>query len=251
MRELNIKETQNRLLQMAKEICNILERNSIPYFIIFGTLLGAVRHKGFIPWDDDFDIMMFDDTYEKGMEALRRELPKDLFLEDSKSEPLFFHAWAHVKDLNTIAYCVKFPQDNIYEHKGISIDLYKAVYMKECEIDLFRLKEYLRYVEKKEKVGAISKNEAEKTCSRIKNEIAHYSCNIDENKKAYGLCMEERVIYENEIFPLIKYRFENVEFYGPNNSCSLLERFYGDDYLSYPSIEERVCHYSKVEIIDS
>ena len=72
MISFDIKRVQERLLKMAKEIASILEDHDIPYQIAFGTLLGAVRHKGFIPWDDDFDFFLFDDSYEKAMEVLQK-----------------------------------------------------------------------------------------------------------------------------------------------------------------------------------
>ena len=98
MGNMEIALVQNRLLQMGKTVCNLLEENGVPYMIAFGTLLGAVRHEGFIPWDDDFDLFLFDDSYGKAIEVLRDNLPDDMFLEDENSEPLYFHAWAHVKD---------------------------------------------------------------------------------------------------------------------------------------------------------
>ena len=97
--KIELSKVQKRLLEMGKVIAGILEHNDIPYMITFGTLLGAVRHKGFIPWDDDFDLFLFDDTYEKAMVVLEKELPSDMFLENSKSEPLYFHSYAHVKHL--------------------------------------------------------------------------------------------------------------------------------------------------------
>ena len=68
-----LKKVQGRLLEMAKSICSILEKNDIPYMLAVGTLLGAVRHQGFIPWDDDFDIFIFDDVYEDAIKCLRKE----------------------------------------------------------------------------------------------------------------------------------------------------------------------------------
>ena len=126
MAEVEVKRVQETLLKMAKTIAGILEANDVPYMIAFGTLLGAVRHKGFIPWDDDFDFYLFDESYDKAIEILRDNLPKDMFLEDEKSEPLFFHAWAHVKDVYSIAECQEYPQDSLYQHKGISVDIYRT-----------------------------------------------------------------------------------------------------------------------------
>ena len=66
----DIKVVQKELLKMGKAVCDILEKNQIPYFIALGTLLGAVRHQGFIPWDDDFDLFLFDNSYEKAINCL-------------------------------------------------------------------------------------------------------------------------------------------------------------------------------------
>jgi len=70
-------ELQERLLSMVKEIDGICQRNSIPYYLSGGSVIGALRHRGFIPWDDDIDILI-DSKYWKQMhEALMRELPEN------------------------------------------------------------------------------------------------------------------------------------------------------------------------------
>ena len=60
------------VLEVVAEICN---RHNIQYFADYGTLLGAVRHKGFIPWDDDIDISMFRSDYERFLKIAPAELP--------------------------------------------------------------------------------------------------------------------------------------------------------------------------------
>ena len=137
---------QSRLLEMAIAVRDILEKRQIPYFLTYGSLLGAVRHQGFIPWDDDFDLYLFDDSYDKAMTALREELPEDMFLEYWETEPKFFHAWAHVKDVHSRTECEFFPHDGHYAHQGISLDLYKVKRMPFSSVASYRLGENIAYL---------------------------------------------------------------------------------------------------------
>lgn len=246
-KELDIKRVQNRLLEMGKVIADILERNNIPYMITFGTLLGAVRHGGFIPWDDDFDIFLFDDTYEKAMQIIEKNLPEDMFLETSKSEPLYFHSFAHVKDLKSEALCKHYPHDSIYAHKGLSIDLYKAVAMKESELEEFLLKENLAYLNRRKKINSISPEEYNRKVSIITQQLKNIVKN-NSNKEIYGIALPERSMDLNYVLPLKKIRFEDTEFWGPGNPEGLLESFYGN-YMQLPPEEKRIPHYDYVRFL--
>lgn len=93
-----LKKVQKRLLEMTKIATEILENNGIHYFIGFGSLLGAVRHKGFIPWDDDFDLFLFDEEYDMALEVLRRELPEDIVVHDQVSDRSYYAAWSKLRD---------------------------------------------------------------------------------------------------------------------------------------------------------
>lgn len=73
LRELQIVE-----LKILKEVVRICEKHSLEYFAIDGTLLGAVRHGGFIPWDDDVDIGLPRDSFERFVELAPKELPSSM-----------------------------------------------------------------------------------------------------------------------------------------------------------------------------
>jgi lipopolysaccharide cholinephosphotransferase len=247
--DADLKRLQNTLLSMAKETAKILERHEIPYMLAYGTLLGAVRHKGFIPWDDDFDFYLFDETYEKAMEFLRAELPHDMFLEDEISEPLYFHGYAHVKDLNSQVISELFPQDNSYSHKGIFLDLYRTKKMKKSAIENFRNEENKAYIERRWSKGLMTESEYER---RIKNLLydernAKISFTV-EDADVWGIITAYKIRWfeQSDVFPLKKYVFEDYEFYGPNDADSLLRKIYGD-YMTLPPVEERRIHYSEIK----
>lgn len=248
----DVKKVQTCLLKMAKQVCGIFEKHNIPYFISYGTLLGAVRHKGFIPWDDDLDLYLFEDSYANALRVLREELPKDCFVEDETSEPKYFHGWAHVKDLHSKTECSLYPQDNAYLHNGVSLDMYKVVCIKENEAKLYFAKQHLAYLERRMKSGTLDKADFLQRNAILKKTIEQ-----EEKKKldasaespdVYTLLPSKELFVFEDLFPLKKYRFEDTEFFGPANADIMLKRFYGD-YMALPPIERRKPHYSEVQFL--
>lgn len=109
-------------IEMIKEVHKICERYKIKYVLGFGSMLGAVRHKGFIPWDDDADILMLRRDYRIFAKACRKELPRKYFLQDECSDE--YYLWGYSKLRNTNTTFVRYGQEHIPCKNGVFIDIF-------------------------------------------------------------------------------------------------------------------------------
>ena len=87
-------DLQERMLLLLKEIDAICRKNNITYFLFAGTALGAARHKGFIPWDDDTDIIMDLENYERFLSIINEELPEDRAIDWLSEDPEYLFTYA-------------------------------------------------------------------------------------------------------------------------------------------------------------
>ena len=118
-----LRRQQHRMTEMLLVLDDICRRHGIRYWLAAGTLLGAVRHKGYIPWDDDLDIEMLREDYDRLLRILPKELPEHLQLQTPETDAGYFLAYAKLRDRRsrlseTNAY------DRIFEMQGIFIDIF-------------------------------------------------------------------------------------------------------------------------------
>lgn len=110
------------LLKILVEIDRICKKHNIRYFLAGGTLLGAVRHRGFIPWDDDLDIMMLREDHDRFLAVARQELPEQMFLQTPQTDPGCHYLISKVRLSGTVfssEFLQRFPE----LHKGIFVDV--------------------------------------------------------------------------------------------------------------------------------
>lgn len=246
----DVVRVQKRLLEMADVILKILEDNDIKYIISFGTLIGAVRHKGFVPWDDDFDILLFGDEYDRALKVLRENLPEDMIVHDKENDPIYWPYWSRIRDVNSDTYSQLFPNDNKYKYRGINFDLYRLdkIKRKDCEKNTYA--NYLSYQDRVYKSGLITKEQKRKNKRELYPKYFKATLKSmfsrDNEEVFWFVSRYNEGLDQDIILPLKKYDFEGRKFYGPNNADKFLKIGYGN-YMEIPKYDDRTPHYTWVK----
>ena len=240
---------QLRMLEILKQVAGICDKFNLTYWLSDGTLLGAVRHGGFIPWDDDLDIQMPSNDFKKFVRIAQRELPNDLVLQTHSSDSAFVAPYAKVRDLNSEISEIGNIDQN-YKYRGIYIDIFPVG---NYSMTLNKVSTYLHvyflYRPSHLKLNAFKKICLNFTYSSLS--IIYFvfkqidKCRqIDYYNYTYGSAFN--VLYPKTcIFPLTTMSFEGLIFKVPNNPDIYLKRLYGN-YMTLPPESKRETHTIKV-----
>ncbi|MBQ7571544.1 MAG: LicD family protein [Bacteroidaceae bacterium] len=118
-----LRQMQERMLHVYEAIDAICQRHQIPYWLSGGSMLGAVRHRGFIPWDDDLDLEMLRPDFERLMTLLPQELPADMVLQWHTTDPNYFFQYAKVRDRRSQLF-ERNGYDRVWQEHGIYVDIF-------------------------------------------------------------------------------------------------------------------------------
>lgn len=248
-----LRRAQLRMLDILLVVDGICQKHNIPYFLDGGSCLGAVRHKGFIPWDDDLDISVMRKDFLKLRKILPKEIPSNLVYQDETTDRNYCMKIAKVRDKNSIMH--DFDGESKLAEIGIFLDIipYEPILS-------FRLKKFIDAI-----YGRCFRRIKNFSDSKIEKVIAYllwipsislvYSARIlaalfnsQKISHVYGWAAYNSV-NRKDVFPCKTIEFEDKQIYVPKNPDLFLKRLFGD-YMQIPPEGKREIHATKIEFLD-
>lgn len=250
-----LRKTQIEILDYIVEIC---EKNNLRYSFMGGTLLGAIRHNGYIPWDDDIDICMPRKDYEE----FKKIFPQNekYFLDDYSTNKKYWLPFIKIRNSNTIY--KENLQSNYNGNSGVWIDIFpldnadrKNSFLERFQ---FRFTGILRTSISIKSGIKVSKDKFIKRffsicflifpkCFLIK--LQYWLMTINKNDESeYLMSLGSQYGYKKQIhlrnkwFPTSKHIFEDNEYNIPNDYNYVLKNIYGDNYMKLPPKEKQITH---------
>ena len=257
MSDAELKKLHSIELELLVEFDRICRKHSIIYSIDGGTLLGAVRHGGFIPWDDDSDVIMVRSEYEKFKEIASQELdPERFYLQDMNNTKGY--CWGYAKLRRKNSGFIRLNQEHMPYEQGIFMDIFVCDnvpenYIKRCMCN------FISFLYRKAfwaRVGSITEQGVTRCVLKIlagipedklKNSYSNYIKHRNRKKSKWVKCLtfpacnrtygHKREWYEDTEDII----FENVILKGSRKKEEYLRFLYGD-YMTLPPIEKRKVH---------
>ncbi len=247
------------MVKMLKVFANICEKHNLTYWLDFGTLLGAVRHGGFIPWDDDLDVSMPRKDYEKFKKIAPKELPYDIHFQ-TRSTALG-NRWRYVKlrDKYSTYITVSDKREHVKYHRGIFIDIFpsdftaKSIKGKRMWLHRrFQFSDFTLVSKHSKLINSLAIFPVKLIGYKLFYYLLSQSIKTPKSKQRYCSCgLDMNIGYTHidvpleHLFPLQKIKFEDSDFYAPKDLDAFLTCRFGD-YMTLPKEEDRAIHAHKI-----
>ena len=251
------------MLDLLAEFQRICEKYHITYYASGGTMLGAVRHKGFIPWDDDIDVMMYRAEYDKLCEVAPSEFRSPYFFQTEWTDRGSLRGHAQLRNSNTTGILVQEYEQRFHFNQGIFIDIFpidavpddnvkfenmikRAAYLKKKYLRLSSISDRY-YIPGKKGAKSVIKAALHKLFPDTRNTALDFdkyykeyedlccSCNQEHTEKIALLGLQFSKSYlrmRSDFGETIEVPFEFMKINVPTNYDSALRRVYGD-YMQF------------------
>ncbi len=250
----HLRETQIEALDYIVEIC---EENKLSYWLHGGTLLGAIRHNGYIPWDDDLDIAMLRKDYDKFLKYVKENPSNDFFIQNYETEKNSSVIFTKVRKNNTS--CIEKNSQFVDSHKGIFVDVFPMDFIDENNSLKYRVLAFMLRLLDSTRTGKIHKRKIRdlKDClmfpvrllpiSVVNRLITKLLKIVGKTKQDYAASyfgsgiVKDKIRIDN-VIPVKYHIFEGKNYAIPNNTDVVLKVKFGSDYMQLPKEEDRITH---------
>lgn len=261
MNQVSLKDLQSAILEVLIEIKRICECNNIKYILYGGSCLGAIRHNGFIPWDDDADIAMPREDYELFKKlCLNGGLSKNFYFQDysKEREPHYNSPWIRIRKNNSLC-VIDYHEKDGFNHLGVFVDVFPIDYLQN-DNKKYVIKRYKGF----KRANRNFVNKISLRHSTLKSRFLHLMLSpfstqfllFERERAMHGekttpkACMfdfcstyaPKGALFPKDLFDeLVNHKFEGVDFLIPKKYDEMLTIMYGD-YMKLPPEEKRVAH---------
>lgn len=251
----DIKELHSIILEIGKTFHQICAQNKIPYYMLGGTMLGAIRHKGFIPWDDDMDFGIPRKYYYKAIKLLKEQLPKKYHVTTIEDNVGIFGEIVKIEDTRTIIQ--ELNRDSGSNEIGVFVDIFPIDNTDNNYGKFSRNMLILRLLHAQQLVmGHHSHYNIESIICKIISSIFGRFCFLKLLRRLVhkqglyyanhsGMWGQRETVKKEIMGKPVLYDFEDTQFYGVNKSHEYLTNLYGN-YMQLPPEDKRHIHIENV-----
>lgn len=262
--EYDINKLHAVLVEILDYFVSVCEKNNLRYYLVYGTALGAYRHKGFIPWDDDLDVAMPREDYQMLLSILEKKPDKRYSIQNESNEKNWFLSFSKLRKNNTL-FLEGIAQD-IYQNNGMYIDIFPLDFVYDEKSPWYKIKlmniNYLRHGLKF--IACRNLYRSKESLSRYALDVAiTFPVYLIGRKNALNMLNKMRIGIGEECDATIiaeyddthalkipksvygagrKMFFEGKEYVAPYQIEEYLSIIYGRTYMELPPLEERRTH---------